>query len=125
MEAVSCANTWCVISLALSSWAGSEFWNEQKSRWQRSTGKSSTSKYVFRNRRKPSSSMHCREEIILFYCAFVKSLALMVDSRPCPHLSMAVPGQTAVCIELPQDVFHPQAAVWRSRGTRSLMHMDV
>lgn len=59
-KAVSClyARCVCIISLVLSSWPGSEFWKERKSLWQRSTGKSSTSKYVLRNRRKPSSLMH-------------------------------------------------------------------
>lgn len=46
-------------SLFFCSWVDSEFWKERKSRWQRSAGSSSPSKYVFRNSRKPSSLMHC------------------------------------------------------------------
>lgn len=64
-KAVSClyARCVCIISLVLSSWPGSEFWKERKSLWQRSTGKSSTSKYVLRNRRKPSSLMHWEKKM--------------------------------------------------------------
>lgn len=61
-ESVGCVTAPCIILLAASSWAASGFWKERKSRWQRSTGKSSTSKYVFRKRRKPSSFMHCRSK---------------------------------------------------------------
>lgn len=47
-----------VDSLFSSDLADSEFWKDLNRRWHRSVGKSSSSKYVFKKSRKPSSSMH-------------------------------------------------------------------